>query len=142
MLRMTTRTRVYGFTLSASLLSVLSSALLSGCGPSVANAASAGADAQGVRPEPFAGDVVNNSPYRVLIWGDNIPGADANGYLCLPAGENSHRWSGSVDVDFAYSSSRRQWCKIGAGEARIGASGFTHCPSGWQDAPFLTVRSC
>jgi hypothetical protein len=90
------------------------------------------------RPEPFAGDVVNRSPYRVLVWGDNVRGANTGvGYACVQANSSTHGWGWANDVDFAYSASRRQWCKIGIWQAEINANATWHCPEGWSAPNYL-----
>ncbi|MCA2960449.1 MAG: hypothetical protein IOD12_09360 [Silvanigrellales bacterium] len=112
---------------------------LSSCGPALAEKkAEAFAESQvlDARPEPFAGDLVNNSPWAVLVWGDNVGGPGVS-YACVPAGVSTHNWPGNIDVDFAYSASLRMWCKIGAGEARVENGGAWWCPEGWSQPPYL-----
>jgi hypothetical protein len=90
------------------------------------------------RPEPFAGDVVNESQYRVLVWGDNVAGPNTGvTYACVNRYTSTHYWSWANDVDFVYSASRNEWCKIGAGEARIGVNGVWQCPEGWSRPSYL-----
>lgn len=90
------------------------------------------------RPEPFAGDVVNQSQFRVLVWGDNVAGPNTGvTYACVNANSSTHNWSWANDVDFAYSASRGEWCKIGIGEARISSTSTWSCPEGWSRPSYL-----
>lgn len=88
------------------------------------------------RREPFAGDVVNNSPHSVLVWGRNVGGSGED-FACLLAYHSTHDWRGAVDVEFAYSAKRRKWCNIGIGEARIDADANWTCPGGWETPSYL-----
>jgi hypothetical protein len=90
------------------------------------------------QPEPFAGDVVNQSQFRVLIWGDNAAGSGTGvSYGCVNANTSTHNWSWGNDIDFVYSVNRGEWCKIGTGEARIGTGGVWTCPGGWSRPNYL-----
>lgn len=105
------------------LLPVAALTVLAGCGTSVedppdtsASESLGEAEAAATRCEPAAGDIINNSPYRILLNGDNLPSGTTIGglqYRCLNAYESSHSWNNNcTDVDFAWSVNRGQWCKI------------------------------
>jgi hypothetical protein len=84
------------------------------------------------QPEPFAGDMVNESAQRVLIVGDDVLAAGGGfQFACQSANSSTHNIPWATDVDFFFDPATVRWCKIGIWEGKRFGNGTWHCPEGW-----------